>query len=71
MRISILGTRHNVTASVPKYTRHSGILVDGRLLLDLGDATYLKYRPRYIFITHLHSDHAVFLTTSVRPNTKI
>jgi hypothetical protein len=46
-------------------------MVDGRLLLDLGEATYLKYRPRYGFLIHLPSDHAVFMTTNVRLNTKI
>jgi ribonuclease BN (tRNA processing enzyme) len=71
MRITILGTRGNVTPSAPKHTRRSGILVDGQLLLDLGEATYLKYRPRYVFISHLHPDHAVFMTTNVRPSARI
>jgi len=66
MRIKILGTRGNVTASAPKHARHSGILVDGRLLLDLGEAAYLDYRPRYVFITHLHPDHAAFMGSSVK-----
>jgi ribonuclease BN (tRNA processing enzyme) len=33
------------------------VLIDDRLLLDAGEKEYLKYRPRWIFITHLHSDH--------------
>jgi ribonuclease BN (tRNA processing enzyme) len=40
-------------------------LVDGRILLDLGEATYLRYRPEHIFITHLHPDHAAFLRTDL------
>jgi ribonuclease BN (tRNA processing enzyme) len=65
MRLKILGTRGNILPSAPHYARHSGILVDGRLLLDLGEATYLRYRPQHIFITHLHPDHAAFLGTDV------
>jgi ribonuclease BN (tRNA processing enzyme) len=61
MRIEILGTRGNVLVSAAGHARHSGILVDGRILLDLGESSYLRKRPRYIFITHLHADHAAFL----------
>ena len=60
VRLEILGTRGNIPLSAPKYARHSGILVDGRILLDLGEAAYLRRRPRYIFITHFHPDHAAF-----------
>jgi ribonuclease BN (tRNA processing enzyme) len=68
MRITILGTRGNVKPSAPKHARHSGILVDGELLLDLGEATYLRYQPRHIFVTHLHVDHAVFMEEDITPN---
>jgi ribonuclease BN (tRNA processing enzyme) len=54
----ILGTRGNVEKFAPKYFKHSGILIDDRLLLDVGEKQFLKYRPRWIFITHLHPDHA-------------
>ena len=63
MRLKILGTRGNILPSAPRYARHSGILVDSRILLDLGEATFLRYRPRQIFITHLHPDHAAFPRT--------
>jgi|SRR5881628_437274 len=71
MRVTILGTRGNIKPSAPRYARHSGILVDDQLLLDLGEAEYLAYEPRYIFITHAHSDHAVFMEADVRPNAKV
>ncbi len=65
MRLKILGTQGNIPLSAPRYSRHSGILVDTRILLDLGEPAYLRYRPRRIFITHLHPDHAAFLQTAV------
>jgi hypothetical protein len=42
MRLKILGTRGNILPSAPRYARHSGILVDSRILLDLGEATFLR-----------------------------
>jgi ribonuclease BN (tRNA processing enzyme) len=57
VRLRILGTRGNIQISAPGHVKHSGILIDNRLLLDVGEKEYLNYRPRWIFITHLHSDH--------------
>jgi Beta-lactamase superfamily domain len=71
MRLKILGTRGNILPSAPKYAQHSGILVDARILLDLGEAAYLRYRPQRIFITHLHPDHAAFLRTEVVTDAEI
>jgi ribonuclease BN (tRNA processing enzyme) len=71
MRLKILGTRGDIPPSAPNYARHSGILVDGRILLDLGEAAYLRYRPHHIFITHLHPDHAAFLRTDVVTDAEI
>jgi ribonuclease BN (tRNA processing enzyme) len=71
MRLKILGTRGDIVPSAPKYARHSGVLVDGRILLDLGEAAYLRYRPQHIFITHLHPDHAAFLRTEVITDAEI
>jgi ribonuclease BN (tRNA processing enzyme) len=65
MRITILGTRGNIRPSAPKHARHSGIMVDGKLLLDLGETAYLDFEPRHIFITHLHADHAIFMKEAV------
>ena len=64
MRVHVLGTRGEIPRAAPRYVGHSGILVDGRILLDLGEASYLRYRPEQIFISHLHPDHAAFV---VRP----
>ena len=44
------------------------MLVDGRILLDLGEPSYLRRDPRQIFISHLHPDHASFLKTRAIPN---
>jgi ribonuclease BN (tRNA processing enzyme) len=65
VRLRILGTRGNVALSAPRHARRSGILVDGRILLDLGEAAYLRAHPSHILITHLHPDHAAFLTRRV------
>src|SRR5438067_13821560 len=64
MRVTVLGSRGNIRPSAPGHAKHSRMLVDHALLLDLGEAAYLDYRPRHIFITHLHSDHAVFMKES-------
>ncbi|HEU5185226.1 MAG TPA: MBL fold metallo-hydrolase [Gemmatimonadaceae bacterium] len=58
MQVEILGTRGNIPLSSRAHARHSGILIDDRLLLDLGESSYLRRRPTHIFITHLHPDHA-------------
>jgi ribonuclease BN (tRNA processing enzyme) len=65
MRVTILGSRGNITASALRYARHSGVLIDRDLLLDLGELAYLDYHPKFIFISHLHADHAAFLRTPV------
>jgi phosphoribosyl 1,2-cyclic phosphodiesterase len=65
MRVKILGTRGNIPLSSPYYSRRSGVLIDGHILLDLGEASYVRNRPQCIFITHLHPDHAAFLHTEV------
>ena len=67
MRVEILGTRGNVQPCAPQHARHAGVLVDATILLDFGEQSYLRRRPRAIFITHLHSDHAAFLTTRAVP----
>ena len=58
MKIKILGTRANIKAGTPGHTKHSGVLVDNKLLFDVGEKEFLKYNPSYIFFTHFHPDHA-------------
>ena len=65
MKIQILGTRAKIEQTAPYHSKHSGVLVDGQILLDLGEKEYLDYKPRCIFITHLHPDHAFFVTEEI------
>jgi ribonuclease BN (tRNA processing enzyme) len=62
MHLQVLGTRGEIKESAPWHTRHSGVMVDGRLLLDLGEREYLDLHPEVVLITHLHPDHAFFVT---------
>ena len=61
MKIKILGTRGEIEKSAPRYKKQSGILIDGELLLDVGEKEHLKQHPKWIVITHLHPDHAYFV----------
>lgn len=68
MRIRILGTRGEIEETAPYHSRHSGALIDSRLLLDLGEPGFLDFRPEAVLITHLHPDHAYFVRAgSARP----
>ncbi|MBD3360679.1 hypothetical protein GF366_02655 [Candidatus Peregrinibacteria bacterium] len=72
MNIKILGTRGEIKESKPYHSRHSGVFIDNQLLFDLGEKEFLKYNPKYIFITHLHPDHAFFVRDGEIPKkTKI
>ena len=59
--IRVLGTRGEIEPSLPYHAKHSGVLVDDKILFDLGEKEFLEYLPQYIFITHLHPDHAFFV----------
>lgn len=61
MWIKILGTRGEIAESSPRHRKQSGVLINGDLLLDLGDPRYLNVRPKWVLITHLHPDHAFFM----------
>jgi ribonuclease BN (tRNA processing enzyme) len=71
MRVTILGTRGNIKSAAPGYSKHSGILVDGLILLDIGEKDYLRLHPKYVFITHLHSDHVAIGADDVPNGTVI
>lgn len=60
MEIKILGTRAQVKAKTPQHALHTGILIDKKILIDLGEEEFLSENPQYIFLTHLHPDHAYF-----------
>lgn len=60
MKIKILGTRANISTSAAIHTKHTGILIDDMIMFDVGERDFLLEKPGYIFITHLHPDHAFF-----------
>jgi ribonuclease BN (tRNA processing enzyme) len=62
MKIRILGTRGEIDTTAPRHRYHSGILIDEKILFDLGEPQFLAINPSCIFITHLHPDHAFFVT---------
>ncbi|MDG6258001.1 MAG: MBL fold metallo-hydrolase [Methanomicrobiaceae archaeon] len=62
MHITILGTRGEIGPSAPLHAKHAGVLVDGTILFDLGEREYLDRGADAAFITHLHPDHAFFVT---------
>ena len=62
MQITILGTRGEIEPSKPYHSKHSGVLIDGKILLDVGEKEFLKHKPKLILITHLHPDHAFFVS---------
>jgi glyoxylase-like metal-dependent hydrolase (beta-lactamase superfamily II) len=61
VQIEILGTRGEIPQSCRRHSKHSGILVDDQLLIDVGEKSFLKRAPRWILLTHLHPDHAYFI----------
>jgi ribonuclease BN (tRNA processing enzyme) len=70
MKIKILGTRGEIEPSAPYHSHQSGVLIDKKILFDLGEREFLKYNPKYIFITHLHPDHAVFIEEEMKQKIK-
>ena len=68
MKIKVLGSRGEVASSSAGRSLHSGILIDDSVLLDIGEEKFLERRPKAVFISHLHSDHAFFIRPSGRKN---
>lgn len=64
MNIRILGTRAKIKKCLPHHTKHSGVLIDHKLLVDVGEKEFLNYKPEYILFSHLHPDHAWFIETN-------
>jgi len=60
LKIKILGTKGEIKEYSKDHKKHSGILI-GNILFDIGEEEFLKYKPKAIFITHLHPDHAYFV----------
>lgn len=61
MKVKILGTRGKIKPSAPKHRNFSGILIDDKILVDIGEEAYLKYAPEAVVFTHFHPDHAFFI----------
>lgn len=71
MKIKVLGTRGEIEESAPYHSKHSGVLIDNKILLDCGDKGFLAYHPICILITHLHPDHAYFVRKHEIPDINI
>ncbi|MFP4664908.1 MAG: MBL fold metallo-hydrolase [Bacteroidales bacterium] len=61
MKIQILGTRGEIDASAPWHSKHSGVLINDELMIDLGEESYLQYNPGFVLFSHFHPDHAFFM----------
>jgi ribonuclease BN (tRNA processing enzyme) len=66
MHLKILGTRGNVGLSAPYHSKHSGVMIDDKILLDAGEAEFLENEPDLALITHMHPDHAFFADSEIR-----
>jgi ribonuclease BN (tRNA processing enzyme) len=66
MKIKILGTRGEIEPTKPYHSHHTGVLIDNKILFDIGEEEFLNYNPSCIFITHLHPDHAFFVRSSYK-----
>lgn len=71
MKIKVLGTRGEIEESAPYHSKQSGLLLDSKILLDIGDKRFLKYKPKFILITHLHPDHAYFVRHHEKPKINV
>lgn len=71
MKIKILGTRGEIDETVQWHSRHSGVLIDEKFMLDLGEEEFLSYNPSFVVFTHLHPDHAFFVRSKNELKQKI
>lgn len=68
MKVKILGTRGEIEPSAPYHSRKSGLLIDDKLLVDVGEKEFLQERFEAILLTHLHPDHAWFMRRGAKDN---
>ncbi|SDL60323.1 Ribonuclease BN, tRNA processing enzyme [Salinimicrobium catena] len=61
MKVKILGTRGKIPQSAPRHKKYSGILIDDKILIDVGEEKYMENDPEAIVFTHFHPDHAFFV----------
>lgn len=61
MNLKLLGTRGKIPQSAPRHKNYSGILIDDKILIDVGEPEYMEYHPEAIVFTHFHPDHAYFV----------
>lgn len=61
MHVKILGTRGEIEEKAPFHSKHTGILIDDELLIDVGEKSFLITDPKWILISHFHPDHAYFV----------
>jgi len=69
MKLKFLGTRGYIEEKSKKHLMHSSLLVNRRVLFDWGKTWKGKLnqiKPKVIFITHAHPDHAGGLTSDIR-----
>lgn len=62
MKVTTLGTRGKVEPSSPDHKNHTGILINNELLIDVGEANFMKHKPKWIIFTHFHPDHGFFIS---------
>ncbi|MEG9328186.1 MBL fold metallo-hydrolase [Salinimicrobium catena] len=61
MKVKILGTRGKIPQSAPRHKNYSGILIDDKIQVDVGEEKYMENDPEAIVFTHFHPDHAFFV----------
>jgi ribonuclease BN (tRNA processing enzyme) len=71
MKIKVFGTRGEIEPSLPYHSHHTGVMIDDKILLDLGEKEFLNQKPEIILITHLHPDHAYFIESDEKLKTDI
>src|SRR5690625_495284 len=61
MQVKVLGTRAKIEVYAEAYKNRSGYLIDYKILLDVGEASFLEEQHEAIVFTHFHPDHAYFV----------